>query len=244
VVAGNGRQAVAAFENEPFDLILMDVQMPEMNGLEATALIRRMEAANGAPSESSGDGYSRHVPIIAMTARAMKGDREECLAAGMDAYVSKPVRVDELFSAISSLVSSSPQNNGQEASGTLSEEAAASTRDVLDAPALLARVDGDVEFLRKVVDVFLGNCKGQLSEISESINRRDCNQLCETAHTLKGVLGGLHADAAVEAVLKLEKIGKKGNLAEADQALADFERELDRLIPVLVELCGEPVGQH
>jgi signal transduction histidine kinase/CheY-like chemotaxis protein len=244
VVAGNGRQAVAAFENEPFDLILMDVQMPEMNGLEATALIRRMEAGNGAPSESAGDAYSRRVPIIAMTARAMKGDREECLSAGMDAYVSKPVRVDELFSAISSLVSSSPQDNGRTAGGTLSEEAAASTRDVLDAPALLARVDGDVEFLRKVVDVFLGNCKGQLSEISDSISRRDCNQLCETAHTLKGVLGGLHADAAVEAVLKLEKIGKEGNLAEADQALANLQRELDRLTPVLVELCGEPVGQH
>jgi two-component system, sensor histidine kinase and response regulator len=92
-VAGDGRQAVAAYEAQAFDLILMDVQMPEMNGFEATSKIRQLELAS-----------NRHIPIIAMTARAMKEDREQCLAAGMDAYVSKPFRIDELVEVIQSLV--------------------------------------------------------------------------------------------------------------------------------------------
>ena len=92
-VVGNGRLAVERVAHEAFDLILMDVQMPEMSGLEATAAIRRRE-----------EGSGRHLPIVALTARAMAGDREQCLAAGMDAYVSKPVRAPELFSAIDALV--------------------------------------------------------------------------------------------------------------------------------------------
>jgi signal transduction histidine kinase/CheY-like chemotaxis protein len=92
-VAGDGKQAVEAYQKQAFDLILMDVQMPEMNGFEATARIRQQEKVN-----------NRHIPIIAMTARAMKEDREECLAAGMDAYVSKPFRIDELVEVIQSLV--------------------------------------------------------------------------------------------------------------------------------------------
>jgi CheY-like chemotaxis protein len=91
-VAGNGREAVAAWETSPFDLILMDVQMPELDGLQATMLIRERERETG-----------RHMPIIAMTAHAMKGDREQCLAAGMDAYVPKPIRVKELSAALAAL---------------------------------------------------------------------------------------------------------------------------------------------
>jgi CheY-like chemotaxis protein len=100
VLADNGRQAVERFESGSFDLILMDVQMPEMNGFEATGSIRQRE-----------QGGSRRVPIIAMTAHAMKGDRERCLEAGMDGYVSKPIRIHELLSAIASLV---PGSTGHE----------------------------------------------------------------------------------------------------------------------------------
>jgi two-component system sensor histidine kinase/response regulator len=105
-VAGNGRAALETFENEPFDIVLMDIQMPGMDGFEATAAIREKEKLTGG-----------HVPIIAMTAHALKGDQERCLAAGMDGYVSKPIRTTELFSTIESLLASKDSAAANEVAG-------------------------------------------------------------------------------------------------------------------------------
>lgn len=104
-IAVNGREVLAALEKEDFDLVLMDVQMPEMDGFEATAAIRQGEQVSG-----------RHIPIIAMTAHALKGDQERCLAAGMDAYISKPIRTHDLFATIESVMS---KYNDRNASGDL-----------------------------------------------------------------------------------------------------------------------------
>jgi two-component system, sensor histidine kinase and response regulator len=97
VIAGDGREAIAALEREPFDLVLMDVQMPEMDGFEATAVIRERERVTGS-----------HLPIVAMTARAMSGDREKCFAAGMDDYLSKPVSMADLAAAIGRVITARP----------------------------------------------------------------------------------------------------------------------------------------
>jgi CheY-like chemotaxis protein len=94
-LAGSGREALAALTNDHFDVVLMDVQMPEMDGFEATAAIRDKEKLTGA-----------HIPVIAMTAHALKGDRERCLSAGMDGYISKPIRTDEMYATIESVIAS------------------------------------------------------------------------------------------------------------------------------------------
>ena len=158
VIAGNGKAALAAWEREPFDLILMDVQMPEMDGFAATQAIRAKERRQA----------SDHVPIIALTAHAMKGDRERCLAAGMDAYVSKPIRAAELFEAIGRLLSADVKGaKGEAGSG------GAHTGAVLDLDTALAVVDGDRELLRQMAQWFLSQCPKLLGEVRDSVLRGD-----------------------------------------------------------------------
>ncbi len=175
VLAGDGKAALAAWESQPFDLILMDVQMPDMDGFAVTQAIRAKERAAGA-----------HVPIIALTAHAMKGDRERCLAAGMDAYASKPIRAAELFEVIARLLPS----DGDGAKGTPGPEGPPGA--VFDLDTALAVVDGDQELLRRMVHVFSGQCPKLLGEIRDSVlcgdgRRRGASGRCK----LKASLGQL-----------------------------------------------------
>ncbi|MBI3650722.1 MAG: response regulator [Acidobacteria bacterium] len=229
VVAGNGREALTVYEQEAFDLILMDVQMPEMNGLEATSIIRRKEA-----------GTSKHTPIIAMTARAMKGDREECFAAGMDAYLTKPIQFGEFFETIETLLANS-QGQAAQAVAVPAAKAQRTTTPlaVLNSAALLECVAGNIEFLRDLIKVFFETCPHHLSQIREGITQQQCAQVNEAAHTLKGVLGSLQAEAACDVAWRLETLGRLENLSEADEVLARLEREIETLKPVLLEAIGE-----
>jgi two-component system sensor histidine kinase/response regulator len=217
-------------------MILMDVQMPEMNGLEATTIIRQREA-----------GTTEHMPIIAMTARAMKGDREECFAAGVDAYISKPVQFDELFAAMQRLLPNAEETT-ETAIADLNHRAFAapslSEHLIIDAPELLTNMGGDVEFLRSVVQVFFDSYPNHLRQIEEGIRQQDSERIQEAAHTLKGALGGLQAKAAYEATLVLEKCARADNLTTARQALAGLQSEIERLKLALDEIVGEPVGEY
>ena len=152
VLAGDGKAALAAWEREPFDLILMDVQMPGMDGFAATKSIRAKERA-----------VNTHVPIVALTAHAMKGDRERCLAAGMDAYASKPIRAAELFEVIARLLPSDVEG----AKGTPGPGGPPGA--VFDLNTALGAVDGDQELLRQMVQWFLGQCPKLLGEIRDSV---------------------------------------------------------------------------
>jgi two-component system sensor histidine kinase/response regulator len=174
VVASDGRQAVAATEKEPFDVVLMDVQMPEMDGLEATSVIREREKSTG-----------KHLPIIAMTAHAMKQDRERCLAAGMDAFISKPVEPRELFKAIAQRL---PDRYVAAPAAPVSGESDGQEK-ILDASALLARVDGDKELLGQFVDVFVEEFPNDLSSIRHAIEKIDSDAIEEAAHSLKAAVG-------------------------------------------------------
>jgi two-component system, sensor histidine kinase and response regulator len=214
-VAANGREALTALEQERFDLVLMDVQMPEMDGLQATATIRAREQQTGT-----------HTPIIALTALAMKGDRERCLEAGMDAYLAKPVRADELFQMIERLT---PAAALQEVSAPVDERKEV----VFDWATALASVDGDAELLREMAKVFLADCPRQMSEVQQAIVTGDHRALMTAAHTLKGSVGTFAAHTAYEATLKLETMGRHGDMMHAQEAYLTLQGAVEGLIRAL-----------
>jgi signal transduction histidine kinase/DNA-binding response OmpR family regulator len=169
-VAGSGQEALAAIEEHPFDLVFMDVQMPDMDGLEATAHIRAREKETG-----------RRLPVVAMTARAMAGDRERCLAAGMDGYVMKPIRDEDLRQAIRSITPPAPP--------------------AFDPTAALERVGGDKDVLASLVQLFRTDSARLLPEIRAAVEEGDATRLNRAAHTLKGMVGFFGAAGATEAAM-------------------------------------------
>ncbi len=214
----SGRQACASVEAETFDLVLMDVQMPEMDGLEAAAAIRERERRIGA----------KHLPIVALTASAMKGDRERCLAAGMDAYVSKPLKPAELFRTIESLAAAG-------ASGPPADSAPARGK-VLDREAMLEHVAGESALLLEIVKVYEADAPRLLADLRGAITQQDAVALERAAHKFKGVLATLGAEAATEVAARLEALGSEGNLDRAGCVLSALEHEIERLAPELDSL--------
>ena len=160
LVANNGNEAVEAFLTESIDLVLMDVQMPEVDGLEATRAIRAHEAKTGG-----------HVPIVAMTAHAMQGDRERCLAAGMDDYVAKPIRGQQLFATIASVLGIRDQTEIEPDEPQSTEEG------VIDWPQTLEGMDGQQKLLLDLVSIVLRECPRLLGEIRAAIDTSDAAAL-------------------------------------------------------------------
>jgi CheY-like chemotaxis protein len=216
-LVGDGGEAVTALGKQQFDLVLMDVQMPAMDGLEATRRIRQREQGSG-----------RHVPIIAMTAYAMKGDRELCLEAGMDAYVSKPVRAKELFDAIEALAPAAKAPPAPPA-------APAPVLVEPDWEAALEHLGGDRRLLRTLIQAFLSELPRWLADIRQAIAQGNAANLKRAAHNIKGSTGHFGARAAFEAAQKLEMVGRSGILTGADEASANLEAELQQLQPALTE---------
>jgi signal transduction histidine kinase/CheY-like chemotaxis protein/HPt (histidine-containing phosphotransfer) domain-containing protein len=216
-IAADGNQALAALEREPFDLMFMDVQMPKMGGLEATALIRAREKQTG-----------KHLPIIAMTAYAMKGDRERCLASGMDGYMSKPILAAELFRAIDEALTRGGHGLPVHANGVATK--------VFDQVASLERTGGNEELLGEMAVLFAAECPKQMLEIREAIARQDAAVLERAAHTLRGSVSNFCAPAAVAAVGELETMGRKGVLQGATVAYEALATALEQLQPALARL--------
>jgi two-component system, sensor histidine kinase and response regulator len=228
--AVNGREVLALLEQSAFagfDAVLMDVQMPEMDGLEATAAIRERERIHGT-----------HIPIVAMTAHAMKGDPERCLSAGMDGYVSKPVRPDRLFEELEKFTPAGPVRPAQPGEPA---PAVAPKAELLNREAVLARVEGDRQLLEQMVSIFLEEVPRQLAELRKAIDDADARAVERAAHTLKGAVGIFAAPPAVAAALRVELMGREKNLAGAAPALASLEREVERLKSVLRAFAQEVV---
>jgi PAS domain S-box-containing protein len=206
IVAGNGVEALKAIEQQAFDLMLMDVQMPVMDGFETTAAIRARERGSGS-----------HLPIIAMTAYAMKGDRERCLEAGMDGYVSKPIQPGELWQTIEQFTP--PQ--GAESGGD-----SAPTDNALDRHAVLEQLGGDGRLLRELIAVFLAESPRLCAEIADALAQRDASRLSRAAHTLKGAVSAFGAGEAVAAAEQLEQMGDRRDLTDAGEAVAHLEARM------------------
>ncbi len=232
VVANHGREAVEALEKQPFDVVLMDVQMPEMDGMEATAEIRRREREKGAG----------RTPIIAMTAHAMKGDRERCLAAGMDGYVSKPIQTQELFAALASVAPSEP--SAAPAAPAEAPAAPAEEAPLLDQTEALGRVGGDWDLLKSLAEVFFDSYPAQLAQLREAVGRGDAPTVYRLAHTLVGAVGIFGAKPAVETAARLERMGREGNLAGAEEAWKGLDAALTRLKPALTALTETAGAAH
>jgi len=221
-LAQTGREAIAAWEHagDPgFNVLLMDIQMPEMDGMEATAAIRSREVNSG-----------RHVPILAMTAHAMRGDKERCLAQGMDGYVSKPIHPSALFTEIdrclgllegSKAMAGEPHEKGEQ----------------IDRASLLERVEGDQELLAEMIHIFQEDAPKMIRAMRDALEQGDMIVLERSAHSLKGAASNLSAKVTTAAALKLEKDAKDNNVESAKESLAGVERALEGLLRALVELC-------
>jgi len=214
VVAPNGKKAMEALDKESFDLILMDVQMPEMDGIAATRKIRNSKFE------------IRNLPIVAMTAHALRGDRERCLAAGMDDYISKPIKAEELFRVIEKLADGSQDKENEEFFPSSIESTA---KDVFDLSKALEVMVGDTELFQEIANLFIGNLPHNIAQIREGITKSDANAVERAAHGLKGSISNFGAKRAFEAAYGLERMGKDGRLAEAHPALSELERELKAL---------------
>jgi CheY-like chemotaxis protein/HPt (histidine-containing phosphotransfer) domain-containing protein len=213
VVVDNGAAAVRAVEQESNDLVLMDVQMPQMNGLEATRAIRALERERGS-----------HVPIVAMTAHAMKGAREECLQAGMDAYLSKPVQMAELVRVIEEL-SRCPAN--RPSSAEISPHAP------FNPGPLRRRIGDDEELLRELIALFQEDGPRMLEQVREAVEAGDAAAVERAAHLLKGSACNFAADEVVRAARRMEDLGRAGDLSEAADALRSLDESLRSLLGAL-----------
>ena len=228
VVAGTGVAVLSILEDQevkPFSLILMDVQMPEMGGFETTARIREKEKITGG-----------HIPIIALTARAMKGDKEECLNAGMDGYVSKPLKLDELLAAIEKVT---PSRSATESSAGNSQQPAGGAKDVFDRSLEVNGIDGDLTLFSEIVKIFVASCPQMISQIREAIRQGNASELESSAHSLKGSAGNFGAQTAVKLAQELETLGKSRTLDTAKDVFSELEIELERLRKALEESLAE-----
>ncbi|MFM9966152.1 MAG: response regulator [Planctomycetaceae bacterium] len=248
VLAGNGVEALEAIEKSMFDAVLMDLQMPRMGGFEATAEVRRCE-----------QGTQRHLPIIAMTAHAMKGDREACLAAGMDAYLAKPIQAEELYRTLETFAprASETLSRDEERGRVCEFQKSPSTTSPLPKPSAaiseirtpdpaippppsidwataLKNVADDRELLNELIQLFLESLPNWLTDLREAIERQDQPNAKRLAHTLKGSLRQFGTSAAVTAQ-ELEQAVEQCQFAEATQLFTELQTMIAQLRPLLLE---------
>jgi CheY-like chemotaxis protein len=213
--ASTGRETITLFRTGNFDVIFMDVQMPEMDGLSATLAIRELEKSSGT-----------HIPIFAMTAHAMNGDRERCLVAGMDGYISKPASLAEIERAVNSI---------QPAPASQNRDGESRKMPVAWDPAIaLDRVGGDESFLHELIDIFLQEFPALAQRLTDGLSRRDPSALREPAHTLKGSLGCLGMQSMASLALEIEEASRAQDVDRAAGLIEDMMSQVNAVRQAMV----------
>ena len=245
-LAANGREALDILSNgTPYAAVLMDVQMPEMDGYAATREIRRREESSAGPN-----GPASRLPIIAMTANAMEGDREAAIEVGMDDYVAKPVKPAELNDVLERWVTA-PVEPADEAAANVASgmaDSVANGNDLLEDPLdhdvlaglreLGAPQNGEPDILTELVDIFVEDAEPRLAALREAVASGDAEGIERAAHTLKGSAGNMGARRMSVIASDLQDAGTSGDLSTAASLLQNLEFEYDRVKPALEELKG------
>ena len=222
-VVENGQEALHAVESGKYDLVLMDIQMPIMSGYEASRAIREKEEDGRDP-----------IPIVAMTAHAMPGDREECLEAGMDDYVSKPIESDELYEVVERYAPSPESDEMPSINATLAmatehyrhrEQGDTETFD----PVALHERYGDVSLMCELIKIFESDAQGMLNELHEAERVGDARELHEASHRMKGLIGNYCAQRAFELVTALDNEARAEELDEVGDLVTELDEEMSRL---------------
>jgi len=222
-VVDNGVRAVDAVLKQNYNVVLMDVQMPELDGLEAARQIRKQETPG------------RHIPIIAVTAHAMQGDRERCLEAGMDDYISKPLQRQELLAALERSISAEAEELLLELPVAPEDGASGSVEPVIDLDSALPRFSGDKSFLLELLSEFIRQVECGGKQMHEAAASGDAESLFQLAHSLKGAAGAFSAKRLMERTLELEQRGRSGDLSGVEVLITQMEAEA----PLLKEFLAQ-----
>ena len=222
-VVDNGEKAIRALQEDEFDVVLMDIQLPVMDGFKATTAIRKQEELTG-----------HHIPIIAMTAYAMSGDRERCLTAGMDDYVSKPINEASVAKACSLITKFNRSSVDVAVSNKIQEDAEiVPDQLVFDFPAALKRFEGDGEFVNEICGLILNSVPELISSLKSAVEQQDCESAGKAVHTIKGSVSNFCAEPTYHAAMRLEQICHEHQLNQLEAGCLDLVREVDRLMATL-----------
>lgn len=222
VITENGCDAVSHLEHEAFDLVLMDVQMPRMDGLKATEIIR-----------SNPKALIRNIPIVAMTAHAMKGDRERCLATGMNGYLAKPISEYDLFAIIDAVIPLETEIPEREAPVTADTLALDS---FLDLESVLERCGGNRELVRNIALIGLQDCSSLVADIQSAIRKGDAEELRTAGHALKGMVSHFGTDCLTKTAYRLEMIGRDNLLDESHAVFTELEKQVEEMLRELQKI--------
>lgn len=225
-VANNGREALEALERVPYDVVLMDCQMPEMDGFEATAQIRARE------------GATRHTPIIALTAHALRGEREKCIAAGMDDYLAKPLTPDALYSTLRRWVPAArplaSETRAAPEGAPMDETEPILNQHVLENFRQLQAPD-EPDLVQQLIDLYLADTPERLNALHQALAQGDATRVAQAAHSLKGSSANIGAQRVARVCLELERCGKANDLSAAAEWLPKLEQEIEQARRALLE---------